>query len=127
MPADVRIPGPDHPITITANPSRIVVRAGGKVIADTTSALSLQESDYPPVQYVPLTDVDESVLRRTDTSTYCPYKGDASYYTVATPDGEVVDAIWFYEKPFDAVAPIAGHVAFYTDRVAVAVEDQVTA
>jgi uncharacterized protein (DUF427 family) len=126
----VELPGPDHPITIAANPARIVVRAGGQVVAETSSALTLREAAYPPVQYIPLGDVDPTVLRRSSTRTYCPYKGDASYYdlTITQPDGtvEIADAIWTYEDPYDAVAVIGSHVAFYPDRVEILVEDGVT-
>jgi uncharacterized protein (DUF427 family) len=87
------------------------------VIADTKAALSLQEATYPAVYYIPLTDVDPAVLKRTDTHTHCPYKGEASYYSIVTPDGELTDAIWTYETPHEAVAPIAGHVAFYPNKV----------
>lgn len=122
MTRTVKTPGPDHPITVEANPERIVVRAAGKVIADTTHALTLREADYPPVQYIPLADVEESALRSTDSQTYCPYKGDASYYSLITADGEVTDAVWTYEKPYDAVGEIAGHVAFYPQHVELAGE-----
>jgi uncharacterized protein (DUF427 family) len=116
-----KIPGPDHPITIEPTGARVVVRAGGMVVADTTSAVTLHEAAYPPVQYVPMADVDQRVLRPSATSTYCPYKGDATYYSVAAPDGLIEDAIWAYEQPYAAVAEIAGHVAFYPDRVDIAV------
>jgi uncharacterized protein (DUF427 family) len=122
MSRTVKTPGPDHPITVEANPERIVVRAAGKVIADTTQALTLREADYPPVQYIPLADVEESALRPTESRTYCPYKGDASYYSLVTADGEVTDAVWTYEKPYDAVSAIAGHVAFYPQHVEMAAE-----
>jgi uncharacterized protein (DUF427 family) len=122
MARTVRTPGPDHPITVEPNPERIVVRAAGKVIADTTHALTLREADYPAVQYIPLADVEEAALRPTDSATYCPYKGDASYYTLVTADGEVTDAVWTYEKPYDAVSAIAGHVAFYPQHVEMAAE-----
>jgi len=112
-----KTPGTDHPITIEKNPARVTVRAGGKVVADTTAALVLQESNYPAVQYIPLADVDQSLLTATDTSTYCPFKGDASYYSLSTPDGELTDVIWTYHAPYDAVAPIADHVAFYASKV----------
>ncbi|MFT4262526.1 MAG: DUF427 domain-containing protein [Nocardioides sp.] len=114
-------PGPDHPITVHPTGSRVVVTVGDTVLADTTEALTLQESTYPAVQYVPLADVDAARLRRTGTTTYCPYKGDAGYYAVVTDDGELPDTVWFYETPYPAVAEIAGHVAFYADRVAVSV------
>lgn len=117
MARQMKTPGPDHPITVEKNPARVTVRVGGQVVADTTAALVLQESNYPAVQYVPLADVDQSLLTATDTSTYCPYKGDASYYSLTTPDGELTDVIWTYREPYPAVADIAGHVAFYADKV----------
>jgi uncharacterized protein (DUF427 family) len=123
MARTVKTPGPDHPITVEPAASRVVVRSGGKVIADTTAALTLREADYPPVLYIPLADVTPDTLRPTDTETYCPYKGDASYYTLATPDrGDIVDAVWTYRKPYDAVGVIAGHVAFYPQHVEIATE-----
>jgi uncharacterized protein (DUF427 family) len=112
------IPGPDHPISIEPVGERIVARVGGEVLADTTAALGLHESTYPVVTYIPLADIDQTKLRHTETATYCPYKGDCSYYTVITPTGELVDAGWTYEHPYPAVDAIAGHVAFYPDRVA---------
>jgi len=117
MSREQKTPGPDHPITIEKNPARVTVRAGGQVVADTTAALVVQESNYPAVQYLPIADVDQSLLTATDTSTYCPYKGDASYYSLSTPDGELTDVIWTYPAPHDAVAPLAGHVAFYANKV----------
>ena len=110
-------PSPSHPITITANPARVVVSVGGRVVADSRRALTLREAAYPPVQYVPIADVDRSLLERTDTATYCPFKGDASYYTVTVDGKQAVDAVWFYESPHPAVAEIKDHVAFYPDRV----------
>jgi uncharacterized protein (DUF427 family) len=113
----VRIPGPDHPITIEPAVERVTVRANGRVVADTAAALRLQEASYPPVYYIPISDVDESLLERSDTRTYCPYKGDASYFSVVTDDGTITDAIWTYEQPYDAVGQIAKHVAFYPSQV----------
>jgi uncharacterized protein (DUF427 family) len=110
-------PGPDHPITVTPNHARVVVTIAGKVVADTRNALTLQESTYPPVQYIPLADVDESMLERTRTATYCPYKGEASYYSIPLGGDRATDAVWEYRTPYDAVAPIKDHVAFYPDRV----------
>ncbi len=115
-------PSAKHPITIEPTEGRVVVRIGDRVVADSRHALTLQESTYPPVQYIPIADVDASVLRRTDTSSYCPFKGDASYYSVETPDGTVDDVIWTYEKPYAAVSEIAGRVAFYRDRAELTVE-----
>ncbi len=122
MTRERKLPGPDHPITVGRRQTRVVVRSQGRVIADTTSALVLQEADYPEVLYLPLADVDRSLLRPTDTSTYCPYKGDCSYFTIISPDGDIEDAVWTYEKPYPEVAAIADHVAFYPDRVDVSAE-----
>jgi uncharacterized protein (DUF427 family) len=112
-----KIPGPDHPISIERNPGRVVISVAGQVIADTRNALTLREADYPPVQYIPREDVDPSQLKRTDHATYCPYKGDCSYYSVPAGGKKSVNAVWTYEDPYPAVAQIKGHVAFYPDRV----------
>jgi uncharacterized protein (DUF427 family) len=113
----IRLPGPDHPISIERNPARVVVSAVGRVVADTRNALTLREADYPPVQYIPREDVDLSLLKRTDYATYCPYKGECSYYSVPAGGKKSVNAVWTYENPYPAVAQIKGHVAFYPDRV----------
>jgi len=113
----VLIPGPDHPISITPTAERVVVTLAGHTVADSTSALTLQESNYPGVQYIPREDVDVSLLERTDNETYCPYKGDASYYSVRVGDRLAENAIWTYETPYDAVSQIKDYVAFYPDRV----------
>jgi uncharacterized protein (DUF427 family) len=113
----MKIPGPEHPITIDANPSRVVVTVGGKVIADTRNALTLREASYPAVQYIPRRDVDMAALKRSDHTTYCPYKGDASYYSIPAGESRSLNAVWTYETPFEAVAQIKEYVAFYPDRV----------
>ena len=113
----IKIPGPDHPISIRRNPARVVVSVAGRVIAETPNALTLRESDYSPVQYIPREDVDLTQLKRTDHATYCPYKGDCSYYSVPAGGKKSVNAVWTYEDPYPAVAQIKGHVAFYPDRV----------
>jgi uncharacterized protein (DUF427 family) len=113
----VKIPGPDHPITVEKNPDRVVVKVAGQVIADSRDALSLQEASYPAVQYIPRKDVDMTALERTDHESYCPYKGEASYYSVIPGGEKTVNAVWTYESPYDAVADIRDHVAFYPDRV----------
>lgn len=111
------VPGPDHPITIEPASTRVVVTSGDVTIADTAGALRLQEASYPPVYYLPPDAVNWEVLQRTDTHTYCPYKGEASYYSVRTPEGTIEDAVWTYEDPYPAVARIARHLAFYPERV----------
>jgi uncharacterized protein (DUF427 family) len=113
----VKIPGPDHPISIEANPSRVVVTVGGKIIADTHAALTLREASYPAVHYIPRRDVDMAALARSDHTTYCPYKGDASYYSIPAGGGRSLNAVWTYETPFEAMAQIKDYVAFYPDRV----------
>jgi len=113
----VRIPGPDHPITIEKTPQRVRVTAAGQTIADTRDALTLREGSYPPVQYIPRKDVDFGLLERTTHTSYCPYKGDASYYSIV-PGGEPArNAVWSYETPYPSVAAIKDHVAFYPNRI----------
>ena len=113
----VRIPGPDHPITIAPGPDRVIVRLAGHVIADTRAALVLREASYPPVHYVPRGDVDLSLLERTDRATYCPYKGDCSYFSIPLGGAKSRNAVWSYEEPYPAAAAIKDHLAFYPDRV----------
>src|SRR3954469_25529248 len=137
MTKTVKIPGPNHPITVAppdrASPAkpagagspptgqRVTVKAGERVIASTENALTLQESTYPAVHYVPLADVDPAVLERTSHASYCPFKGDASYYSVVLDDSVLENAVWTYESPCGSVAEIAGHVAFYRDKVDISV------
>ena len=113
----IKLPGPDHPISMQRDPARIVVSVAGHVVADTRSALTLREADYSPVQYIPREDVDLSQLERTDHATYCPYKGDCGYYSIPAGGRKSVNAVWSYEDPYPAVAQIKGHVAFYPERV----------
>ncbi|WP_262048866.1 DUF427 domain-containing protein [Bradyrhizobium sp. Bra78] len=113
----MKLPGPDHPITITPNPRRVRVTAGDVVIAESAKALTLKEARYPAVQYLPREDANMALLERTGRVTHCPYKGDASYYSVKA-DGKTLDnAIWTYETPFLAMTEISGHLAFYPDKV----------
>jgi uncharacterized protein (DUF427 family) len=119
---EVLEPSAGHPITIEPTKGRVQVRVNGELVADTTTALELQEATLPAVQYIPFSDVVQDVLTRTDTSTYCPFKGDASYYSVTTASGATVDdVIWTYEEPYPAVAEIAGHVAFYPNKAEISV------
>ena len=113
----IKLPGPDHPISIEHNPARLVVYVAGRVVADTCNALTLREAAYPTIQYIPGEDVDFSQLERTDHATYWPYKGDCSYYSVPVGGKKSVNAVWSYEDPFPAVEQIKGHVAFYPERV----------
>ena len=113
----VRVPGPDHPITITPHQGRVIVRLGGKVIADTRKALLLKEASYPAVKYIPRGDADMALMTPTSHTTYCPYKGDCSYFSIPSGGARAQNAVWSYEKPYDAVAAIKDHLAFYPDRV----------
>ena len=113
----VKIPGPDHPISIEANLSRVVVKVGGRIVADTRNALTLREASYPVVQYIPRRDVDMAALVRSEHTTYCPYKGDASYYSIPAGGDRSKNAVWTYEFPFEEMAQIKDYVAFYADRV----------
>jgi uncharacterized protein (DUF427 family) len=112
-----KLPGPDHPITIELNPSRVVVTVAGRVVADTRAALSLKEASYPAVLYIPRQDVDLSLLERTSHATYCPYKGECAYYSIPLGGARAANAVWTYEHPYPAVALIKEHLAFYPDRV----------
>ena len=119
---EVLEPSAGHPITVEPTRGRVQVRINGELVADTTAALVLQEATLPAVQYIPLADVAQDRLTRTDTASYCPFKGDAGYYSVTTSAGDTVeDAIWFYEQPYPAVAAIAGHVAFYPNKAEISV------
>ena len=113
----VKVPGPDHPIAIERNPHRVVVKIAGRVVADTRSALTLREANYPGVQYIPRADVDMSLLELSDHATYCPYKGECAYYSIPAGGERSTNAVWTYEAPHAAVAVIKDHVAFYPDRV----------
>jgi len=111
-------PGPDHPITLRRPGCRVVVSSGEDVIADTDRAIELHEASYPPVFYIPLEDVSQEHLRASDHHTYCPYKGEASYYDIACgATADLPNVVWYYPEPYPAVKEIAGHVAFYPDRV----------
>ena len=116
-PKSAKIPGPGHPITITPNQAHIRVSVAGKIIADTRRALTLQEANYPPVLYIPREDADMALLERTQHHTYCPYKGDCSYYSIPSGGQRSSNAVWTYEDPYQAVAEIKNHLAFYPDRI----------
>ena len=115
----MKIPGPDHPITVAPNPKRVRVSVGGDVIAETTRALTLKEANYPAVQYIPREDAVPSKLQRTQHTTYCPYKGDASYFSIAAGGQTLENSIWTYETPFPAMREITGYLAFYPDKVTI--------
>jgi uncharacterized protein (DUF427 family) len=117
----IMIPGPDHPIRIAPETARVIVRAGGLVIADSQRALSLKEASYHSVFYIPREDANMDLLYRTDHATYCPYKGDAAYFSLPTGD-DGRNAVWTYEAPYDAVSPIKDHLAFYRDKVEIEVQ-----
>ena len=113
----IKIPGADHPITIERNPARIVVSVAGRIVADTREALTLREAAYPAVQYIPRKDVDMALLERTDHATYCPYKGDASYFSIPLGGNRSLNAVWSYEAAYAPVTSIKDYLAFYPERV----------
>lgn len=114
---EIRIPGPDHPITISAVEGKVRVTVAGKVVAESMRTLRLEESSYPPVYYLPRNDADMSLLVPTAHHTYCPYKGDCTYYSVPSGGPKSENAVWTYEKPHEAVANIKEYLAFYPSRV----------
>ena len=113
----MKLPGPDHPITITPNSKRVRVTFAGKVIADTAHALSLKEANYPAVNYIPRADADMGALHASDRTSHCPYKGDAGYFSIEVDGRRAENAVWTYEQPYPAMAEIKDHLAFYPDRV----------
>ncbi len=114
-------PGPDHPITVEPSDKHVTVSVAGHTVADTEHALELKEASYPAVFYIPLADVDESLLERTDHATYCPYKGDASYFSIPVAGEAGTNAVWQYQQPYGPVAEIKDYVAFYDGRVEISV------
>src|SRR3977135_819591 len=113
----MKITGPDNPIALTPNPKRVRVSAGGVVIADTTHALTLKEASYPAVQYIPRRDANMALLSRSDRTTHCPYKGDASYFSVTAGGKAHEIALGAYGPPSPAMQEITGHLAFYPDKL----------
>jgi uncharacterized protein (DUF427 family) len=111
------IPGPDHPITITHSGDRVLVRVADRTIVDTHAALLLKEASYPGVYYLPRGDADMSLLVKTDHATYCPYKGECSYYSIPAGGEPSQNAVWTYETPYPSVAEIKDYLAFYPNRV----------
>jgi uncharacterized protein (DUF427 family) len=114
---EIKVPGPDHPITISPVAGTVRVTVAGRIVAESARALRLEETGYPPVYYLPRSDADTSLLVRAAHQTYCPYKGDATYYSIPIGGTKSENAIWTYEEPYDAVASIKEYLAFYPSRV----------
>jgi uncharacterized protein (DUF427 family) len=108
---------PDHHVDLKQGPSRVQVEVDGEIIADTRNAITVEETGYAPVQYIPRNDVKMDRLSRTELHTRCPFKGEASYYSVTGKRGVYRDVVWSYEGPYDEVMPIKDRIAFYPDRV----------
>lgn len=119
----ILLPDASHPISITKASSKVVVEPTSLNVAETRSALALKEASYPIVYYVPREDADMSLLERSDHTTYCPYKGEANYYNIPALGETGLNTVWTYETPYDAVADIAGHLAFYPDKVSINLND----
>ena len=116
----IKVPGPDHPITIEPTPTRVRITWRGHIVADTHDALTLREARYPAVYYLPREDVDMTLLTRSAHQTYCPFKGDCSYFDLSAGDESDANVVWSYEEPFEAVAAIKDRLAFYPDKVEIA-------
>jgi uncharacterized protein (DUF427 family) len=114
---EIKIPGPDHPITISPAEGKVRVTVAGRIVAESTRALRLKEMGHPLVYYLPRSDADMSLLVRTTHYTYCPYKGDCTYYSILIGGTKSEYAVWTYEKPYEAVAEIREYLAFYPSRV----------
>ena len=114
---EMKLPGPDHPITITANDARVQVSYQGHVIGDSRETLRLKEATYKPVLYFPREDIDMAYLSRTDRVTYCPYKGEANYFSLFMDGRLSENAVWTYEDPYPAMDEIRGRLAFYPNLV----------
>jgi uncharacterized protein (DUF427 family) len=114
---EIKIPGPDHPITISPAEGKVRVTVAGRIVAESVLALRLEEKGYPPVYYLPRDHADMSLLVRTAHYSYCPYKGDCTYYSIPIGGSKSDYAVWTYEKPYAAVADIKEHLAFYASRV----------
>ena len=110
---------PEHTVEISSDTCAIKVTWNGCVVADTQAARILREARYPAAYYVPIADTDAAFLSKTDHTTHCPFKGDASYYSLVADDVQDENAVWVYEEPFDQVEAIRDHVSFYPDRVTI--------
>lgn len=113
----MKIPGPDHPITLVRSSSPVVIKVGGRQIGESLEPLILHEARYAPVPYIPRSDLDMSLFTQTATTTHCPYKGEATYFSMTVAGQTYPDVAWSYETPYPAVEEIIGHIAFYPDRV----------
>jgi uncharacterized protein (DUF427 family) len=114
---EIKIPGPDHPITISPVEGKVRVTVAGRMIAETTRTFRLEEKGYSPVYYLPRSDADMSLLVRSTHYTYCPYKGDCTYYSIPVGGSRSENAVWTYEQPHEAVSVIREYLAFYPSRV----------
>jgi uncharacterized protein (DUF427 family) len=114
---DIRIPGPDHPIAISSAEGTVRVTVAGRIVAESARALRLDEAGYAPVYYLPRNDANMSLLVRSEHYTYCPFKGDCSYYSISIGEAKSEDAVWTYETPYEAVASVQEYLAFYPSRV----------
>ena len=106
-----------HAIEIAPFGGRVRVRSGGAIVADSAHALMLEETGHAPVFYLPRGDVRMDDFSPSERTSHCPHKGDASYFNLDTGDGPIADAAWSYEAPYPIALSIAGHLAFYADKV----------
>ena len=104
-------------ITITPQERPLTITAGGTRLGETHNALELNEGGYPPVLYFPRADIDMTLLQKTTRQTTCPHKGPCSYFSIKTASGLLENAVWSYESPIPGIEAIAGHLAFYPNKV----------
>jgi uncharacterized protein (DUF427 family) len=116
---------PNHRVTATQSPRHVRVLAGERVIADSRAAFRVEESRHEPVWYFPPDDVDTSLLTPTEHTTYCPFKGHASYWSIDAPGEHRDNVVWAYLQPYDECRPLAGYFAFYQEQVTLEVDGAV--
>lgn len=116
---------PNHRVMATQSPRHVRVLLGDVLLADSRAAFLVEESGHDPVWYFPPNDVDEHHLTPTETSSYCPFKGHASYWSISVGGQSVPDAVWAYLAPFDECRALAGYYAFYPDQVRIEVDGAV--
>ena len=107
----------NHKVELTKSEKHVRVIFNGEVVADSRRAIIVDESGYRPVYYFPREDARMNYMQRSDQHTYCPFKGEASYYTIAVEERKEENAVWTYEEPYDEVVELKSYLAFYANRV----------
>ena len=108
---------PNHKVELEPKPERVRAMFGGEAIADSERCRLVLESRHDAVVYFPREDVRMDALEKLTDTTFCPFKGTASYFTVRVGEREAANAVWSYEDPFDEVRDLKDYMAFYVDRI----------